>query len=92
MERGRYSIIFARSASKELESLEPKVIARVLPRVKALSENPRPSGCKKLAGGVDAWRIRIGDYRVIYRVIYRVDDTVSLVTVMVVRHRSKAYE
>ncbi|HOC42991.1 MAG TPA: type II toxin-antitoxin system RelE/ParE family toxin [Thermoanaerobaculales bacterium] len=88
MERGRYSIIFARSASKELESLEPKVIARVLPRVKALSENPRPSGCKKLAGGVDAWRIRIGDYRV----IYRVDDTVSLVTVMVVRHRSKAYE
>jgi mRNA interferase RelE/StbE len=54
----------------------------------ALSENPRPSGCKKLAGVVDAWRIRIGDYRV----IYRVDDTASLVTVMVVRHRSRAYE
>jgi mRNA interferase RelE/StbE len=88
MERGRYSIVFARSASKELESLENKVVARVVPRIMSLSDDPRPSGCKKLAGAVDAWRIRIGDYRV----IYRVDDTASLVTVMVVRHRSRAYE
>ena len=88
MERGRYSIVIARSASKELESLENRVVARVVPRIIALSENPRPSGCKKLAGAVDAWRIRIGDYRV----IYRVDDAASLVTVMVVRHRSRAYE
>lgn len=88
MGRGRYSILFARSASRELESLENRVVARVIPRIMALSENTRPSGCKKLAGVVDAWRIRIGDYRV----IYRVDDTASLVTVMVVRHRSRAYE
>jgi len=88
MERDRYSIVFARSASKEVESLERTLVARVISRIMALSENPRPSGCKKLAGAVDAWRIRIGDYRV----IYRVDDTASLVTVMVVRHRSRAYE
>jgi mRNA interferase RelE/StbE len=88
MERGRYSIVLARSASKELESLESKFVARVISRVMALSENPRPSGCKKLAGAGNVWRIRIGDYRV----IHRVDDTASLVTVMVLRHRSKAYE
>ena len=88
MATSKYSIVFARSASKELEALDPTVIRRVVPRIFALAEDPRPAGSKKLSGPTDSWRIRVGDYRV----VYRVDDSVGTVTVMVVRHRSKAYE
>jgi len=68
MATNRYSIAFARSASKELESLESTIVRRLVPRIRALAENPRPPGCKKLAGTANSWRIRIGDYRVVYRV------------------------
>lgn len=88
MTSSSYSIVFARSASKELEALDTTVARRVVPRIKALADNPRPTGCKKLSGVNDTWRIRVGDYRV----VYRVEDGGAEVRVMVVRHRSKAYE
>ncbi|MFB3132521.1 MAG: type II toxin-antitoxin system RelE/ParE family toxin, partial [Rhodothermales bacterium] len=63
-----YILTFARSARRELERLDTTVIARVLPRIEALVDEPRPSGCRKLRGSKNLWRIRIGDYRVIYEV------------------------
>jgi mRNA interferase RelE/StbE len=61
---------------------------RILPRVEALAKEPRSRGCRKLRGESNLWRIRIGEYRVVYAVY----DERQLVDIMAVRHRSKAYE
>jgi mRNA interferase RelE/StbE len=82
-----YTVVFARSARKELQALDRTVAARILRRIEALTREPRPSGCKKLEGTDNLWRIRIGDWRV----VYSVDDTASMVEVSVIRHRREAY-
>jgi mRNA interferase RelE/StbE len=82
-----YSVVFARSARRELERLETGVARRILARVEVLAQEPRPSGCVKLQGATDLWRLRVGEYRV----IYAVDEKARLVDVRVVRHRSDAY-
>jgi mRNA interferase RelE/StbE len=82
-----YSIVFTRSARKELESLDMRVALRVLRRIESLAQNPRPSGVVKIQGTDDLWRIRVGNWRVIYRVA----DGENLVDVIAVRHRSDAY-
>jgi len=61
---------------------------RVLAAFHALEANPRPHGCKKLVDENDLWRLRIGDYRV----IYSIDDDRNVVEVRAVRHRSHAYD
>ena len=65
-----------------------KVITRIVPRLEALEFVPRPPGCKKLKGGHNEWRIRIGDYRA----VYEIDDTALTVDVTRIAHRSGAYE
>ena len=61
-------VIFARSARQELEALPRRVAERILTRIETLAENPRPRGCRKLQGSSQLWRIRVGEYRVIYAV------------------------
>ncbi|MGD0649129.1 MAG: type II toxin-antitoxin system RelE/ParE family toxin [Acidobacteriaceae bacterium] len=85
---GRYSVELKPSARKELERLPGKVIERIFPRLEALEVEPRPPGCKKLKGGRDEWRIRVGDYRV----VYTIDDVKLRVSVTRVRHRGDVYE
>jgi mRNA interferase RelE/StbE len=63
------------------------LVARIVPRLENLVSNPRPPGCKKLSGGDDEWRIRVGDYRV----VYTIDDAQLLVEVTRIRHRSEVY-
>jgi mRNA interferase RelE/StbE len=82
-----YKVVFARSARRELEGLEASVARRIIARVETLTTNPRPPGCVKLQGAADLWRIRIGDYRV----VYSIDDDASLVDIRVVRHRRDVY-
>ncbi len=82
-----YRIVFARSARKELLSLRAPVGERVLRRIERLSAAPRPRGCRKLVGAVNLWRLRVGDYRV----VYAIDDERRLVDIIAVRHRSDAY-
>ena len=82
-----YSVVFARSARREIEQLEAGVTRRIILRVEALASNPRPPGCVKLQGADDLWRIRIGDYRV----IYSIDDGARIVDISAVRHRTDAY-
>lgn len=60
----KYRVRFVRSARKELERLPDQVLQRVWPRIEALTDEPRPQGCRKLRGARDLWRIRVGDYRV----------------------------
>lgn len=83
----QYEIVFARSARKELQALSPDVAGRILEKVELLVSNPRPSGCKKLRGHSRLWRIRVGEYRI----IYSIDDIKLVVDISVVRHRSEAY-
>jgi mRNA interferase RelE/StbE len=83
----KYALVFARSARKELESLPVQVVDRILPRIEDLVDLPRPVGCRKLTGELNLWRIRIGDYRV----IYSVDDQDRLIDIVAVRHRKDAY-
>ncbi len=83
-----YAVVFARSARKELEALNSGLVNRIFPKIAALAKEPRPEGCRKLKGEKLLWRIRIGDYRVIYAIY----DNERKVDVITVRHRSKAYE
>jgi mRNA interferase RelE/StbE len=83
----RYNILFARSARKDLERLTPWIATRVLGRVQELVKEPRPPRCRKLAGADSLWRIRIGDYRV----LYAIHDENAVIDVLAIRHRNDAY-
>jgi mRNA interferase RelE/StbE len=82
-----YAVVVARSARRELERLATGVARRILARIEGLASNPRPPGCVKLQGADDLWRIRVGDYRV----IYSIDDDARIVDISAVRHRSDAH-
>jgi mRNA interferase RelE/StbE len=66
-----------------LRRLAPPIHDRIITAIQTLATKPRPSGCRKLAGGDIDWRIRVGDYRVIYEIA----DTIRIVRVHRVRHR-----
>ncbi|MBI3941249.1 MAG: type II toxin-antitoxin system RelE/ParE family toxin [Acidobacteria bacterium] len=82
-----YQVTLARSARKEMEKLGEPLRTRVFQRIEALGSDPGPSGCHKLQGADDLWRIRIGDYRV----IYAIDDSRRLIDISAIRHRSDVY-
>jgi mRNA interferase RelE/StbE len=84
----RYSVELKPSARKELERLSAKLVERLIAKLEALEDDPRPDGCKKLKGGDREYRVRVGDYRV----VYVVDDGKRLVSVTRVRHRGEVYE
>ncbi len=84
----RYTLEIKPSARKELENLSDVLIARLVPKIGGLATDPRPSGCKKLRGYKDLWRIRAGDYRV----VYIVDDEHKIVSVTRIAHRREVYE
>jgi mRNA interferase RelE/StbE len=81
-----YSIVFARSARKELQGLDPPIALRLLKRIETLAKDPRPAGVVKLEGATDLWRIRVGEWRV----VYRIDNRVRLVDITSIGHRREA--
>ena len=81
-----YTVEILRSAQKQLARLERQAQERVVPAIRALSKDPRPVGCRKLTGR-PAWRIRIGDYRV----IYEIEEGRLLILVVSVGHRKEVY-
>jgi mRNA interferase RelE/StbE len=83
----RYTVEFERSARKELDRLDQQVRARILRKIAALANNPRPAGVIRLSGGHDMWRIRVGDYRVVYEIL---DDRL-IVTIIRVAGRGSVY-
>ncbi len=83
----RYDVLIKPSARKELEAIGLKRDRqRIVAAILALADDPRPSGCRKLSGR-DKYRIRCGDYRV----VYSVEDFVLVVTIVKVGHRSDLY-
>jgi mRNA interferase RelE/StbE len=84
-----YTILFKETARKELNTLPDKILKKVLSTIEALSINPRPTGVKKLKGkGENLWRIRVGDYRV----IYLIDDIVRIVNIRRIGNRRDVYD
>jgi mRNA interferase RelE/StbE len=82
-----YRVFILPKAQRELERLPKETYERIKAAILALAQNPRPPGCKKLSGR-DYWRIREGDYRV----IYEIEDGAKNVTVLRVRHRRDVYD
>lgn len=83
-----YSLEIKHSAQRELDALDDAVFLRIDRKILTLADNPRPAGCKKLRGYKDQWRIRVGDWRV----VYLIDDEAKLITIMRVAHRREVYE
>jgi mRNA interferase RelE/StbE len=82
-----YAVEFAPSAEREFRKLARNVQVRLRPRIDSLADTPRPPGAKKLAGARDLWRIRVGDYRI----VYQVRDEILLVLVLGAAHRREVY-
>jgi len=82
-----HRVYLERAAERELKRLSAEDFQRVISHIKGLAENPRPTGCRKITGSERDWRIRVGDYRI----IYEIDDKARTVRVMRVRHRREAY-
>jgi len=85
---GSYSLAIKQSVRKELDALDDSVFKRMDRKILSLAGNPRPPGCKKLKGFKDQWRVRVGDWRI----IYFIDDAARLVTIARVAHRREVYE
>jgi len=82
-----YRVTLSASAERELNALPARMIARIFPPLELLAVTPRPPGCKKLKGGDKEWRIRVGEYRI----VYIVDDGHRTVDVTRIAHRRDAY-
>ncbi|MFK5949318.1 MAG: type II toxin-antitoxin system RelE/ParE family toxin [Methylococcales bacterium] len=82
-----YKVQLKKSAEKILFKLPKPVILKVITLLKGLEHNPRPDGCKKLAGSNNTYRVRAGNYRVVYSIF----DDVLLVDVIKIGHRKDIY-
>ena len=82
-----YTILLAPPAERQLNAFTPSVQKRLVRRLKTLRENPRPQGVKKLAGEDNLYRIREGDYRI----IYTIDDKELLVLLVKIGDRKEIY-
>ncbi len=82
-----YRVSFRASAAKAIDRLPKAMQARMVERAVALGVEPRPTGTVKLAGASGLWRIRVGDYRM----VYLIDDERRTVDIRIVAHRREVY-
>ena len=82
-----YEVFLEGRAERDLRGLAADLFREIIPHIRALAQNPRPSGCRKIAGSKSDWRIRVGSHRI----IYEIDDKANIVRVMRVKHRREAY-
>lgn len=80
-------VILARAAQKSLDKIPRNFRRRILDALEELADNPRPPGCVKLEGEDNLWRIRVGDYRI----VYTIDEKKLMVLVVRVAHRKDVY-
>ncbi len=82
-----YELRLARSTRKELDALPDAVLTRIARVLDELPNEPRPRGCKKLRGTTDLWRVRVGNYRI----IYQIDDGAHVIAVRAIGNRKDVY-
>ena len=84
----KYRVLIKSSAAKEIEAVDQKKDRqRIVARIHALADDPRPVGCEKLTGEQDRYRVRIGRYRV----VYSIGGAELLIVVVRVAHRKDVY-
>ena len=83
-----YEIQISKSASKQIKKLPSEIQERIQVKINSLAIEPRPDGVKKLKGRENGYRVRVGDYRILYDVF----DDVLLVIIVEVGHRSNIYK
>jgi mRNA interferase RelE/StbE len=81
-----YQVILSPAAARQLRKLPTSVVEKIETHLLELEDNPRPAGCKKLTG-FEAWRIRVGNYRV----IYEIENNILLITVIAIGDRKEIY-
>jgi mRNA interferase RelE/StbE len=82
-----YEVLLERRAERDLKKLPGEVFHRIIPRLKSLADDPKQKGARKIIGSKNDWRIRIGEYRI----IYEIDEPAKCVRIMRIRHRREAY-
>ncbi|MDQ6602960.1 MAG: type II toxin-antitoxin system RelE/ParE family toxin [Chloroflexota bacterium] len=82
-----YAVEFATAARRQFRKLPRAVRAIMKPEIDALTSDPRPHGVEKMSGEENAYRVRVGDYRI----IYEIHDAVLIVVVVRVGHRREVY-
>lgn len=82
-----YSIEIETSAVKALSRIQKNMQVKIAAEIKALATDPRPHGCLKMSGRTDAYRIRVGNYRV----IYAINDTIRVIRIEKIAHRREVY-
>ncbi|HDH58022.1 MAG TPA: type II toxin-antitoxin system RelE/ParE family toxin [Bacteroidetes bacterium] len=82
-----HEVYLERAAERDLKRLSEDNFRNIISHIKELGINPRPPGCRKITRSGSDWRIRVGDYRV----IYEIDDRAKAVRVMRIRHRRDVY-
>lgn len=83
-----YKLVLKPSAAKNVDQIDRRADRdRIVKRIQALVENPRPSGCEKLEGADYMYRVRQGDYRI----VYDIDDDAATIVILKVRHRKDVY-
>ena len=83
-----YKIKLSRKAQKDLLLIDNVYYKPIQSKIMQLSQNPRPSGCKKLFGYEDLYRIKYADYRIIYHIA----DIVQIINIVRVKHRKEVYK
>jgi mRNA interferase RelE/StbE len=82
-----YILQYRASVRRELGRLDKAILKRVDTAIQKLADHPRPAGCVKLSGTLSLWRIRVGDYRV----VYEIRDQELIVIIVTVAHRREVY-
>jgi mRNA interferase RelE/StbE len=82
-----HEVLLSSQAQRDLRRLPAETFERVWMAIRALGTTPRPPGCRKIMGSRSDWRVRVGDYRVVYEIA----DAARIVRVMYIRHRREAY-
>lgn len=82
-----YNVILMPQAQKDLDGFSGKLFSRLEKTILGLYDEPRPHNSKKLRGGGSSWRIRIGDYRI----LYEIDDSQKIVKIYRIAHRKEVY-
>ncbi len=82
-----YEVHLENAAQRDLKKLTAEIYHRIVSHLKELKSNPRPSGSRKITGSKNDWRVRAGDYRI----LYEIDDRRRQVNVMKIRHRREVY-
>jgi mRNA interferase RelE/StbE len=83
-----YRIEISPAAARQLRKIDRRVVSQIAEKIDSLAVEPRPHGCEKLSGYRDMYRVRVGDYRI----VYGVEDQLVLVAVLKVGNRAEVYQ